>query len=205
MTERETEERKRMQRLVEERNDRLNGGRLWRVVDLVINLVAIFVFVFAIRATVLEPVRVDGESMLDTLQNNDYLFVEKVTYALSSPQVGDIVICYYPDEYYEVSNKAYRTRVKRVVAVAGDTVETKDGVLYVNGEPVNEPYLSASRSKTERITTPVTVGEGEVYVLGDNRVNSNDSRNSMVGPIPLERIIGKAHFVLLPFSHWRTV
>ena len=121
--------------------------------------------------------------MLDTLFDGDYMFVEKLTYAVSEPKAGDIVICYYPDSYYEARNKGYYTRVKRVVAVAGDTVQIKDGVVYVNGKLLDEPYLSPDRSVTDGADTPVTIGEGEVYVLGDNRPNSNDSRNALVGPI----------------------
>ena len=162
-------------------------------------------FVLAIRAVVLEPVRVDGSSMLDTLQNNDYLFVEKLTYAFTQPKVGDVVICYYPDDYYAARGVAYNTRVKRVVAVAGDIVEAYDGKLYVNGAAVSEPFLSADRAYTDRIDQPVTVGEGEVFVLGDNRVSSNDSRNPLVGAIPISKITGKAHFIVFPFNRWHGV
>lgn len=194
--------RKRMQSIASRRNESLKEGKRWRVIDTVISFVAVVVFVLAIRATVLEPVRVDGSSMLDTMQHNNYLFVEKLSYAFGTPKAGDIIICYYPDAYYTADgqNKAYRTRVKRVVAVAGDTVETRDGVLYVNGVAMEEPYLSEERGRTTGIETPITIPEGTVYVLGDNRVNSNDSRKSLVGPIPLEKIVGKAHFVLFPLT-----
>ncbi len=193
--------RKNMQRIAAQRNEQLKGGERWRALDMLLTVAAVLVFALAIRGAILEPVRVDGGSMLDTLQNGDYMFVEKLSYLTESPKVGDVIICYYPDEYYERQNKTYRSRVKRVVAVAGDTVQSIDGMLYVNGEAVDEPFLSPDRAKTTGIESPVTVGENEVYVLGDNRINSNDSRNPLVGPIPLERICGKAHFVLFPFSH----
>ena len=198
-------DRRQMQKLAEQRNERLAGGALWRTLDLGLTLLAVVVFALVLRGTVVTPVRVDGSSMLDTLQNNDYMFVEKLTYAFSAPKVGDVVICYYPDEYYAATGKAYYTRVKRVVAVAGDTVKTADGKLYVNGVAVSEPYLSASRSYTDGVDTEITIGAGEVYVLGDNRVNSNDSRKALVGPIPLERIVGKAHFVVFPLAHFHEV
>lgn len=198
-------ELKEMRRITERRNDSLKGGAPWRIFDTVITLIAVVVFALAARAVLAEPVRVSGESMLDNLQDGDYLFVEKLSYAFSSPKRGDIVICYYPDSYYTSQNKEYYTRVKRVVAVAGDTVETRDGRLYVNGEAVEEPYLTESRSTTAGIETPVTVQDGTVFVLGDNRVNSRDSRDSRIGAIPLERIIGKPHFVLFPLSHFHGV
>lgn len=195
----------RMRRIAERRNDKLHGAEVWGAFDLLLTMLAVVVFALAIRAVLVEPVRVEGESMLDTLQNGDYLFVEKLTYAVNEPKIGDIVICYYPDSYYQFRNKDYRSRVKRVVAVAGDTVETKNGALYVNGEMVDEPYLSENRRETTGVETAITIAGGEVYVLGDNRSNSNDSRNALVGPIPLERIVGKAHFILFPFDHLRGV
>lgn len=194
-----------MRKIIERRNDSLKGGAPWRILDTVITLIAVVVFALAVRAVLAEPVRVSGESMLDTLLDGDYLFVEKLSYAVSSPKRGDVVICYYPDSYYTAQNKDYYTRVKRVVAVAGDTVETRNGQLYVNGEAVEEPYLTESRSKTSGIESPVTVQEGTVFVLGDNRVNSRDSRDSRIGAIPLERIVGKPHFVLFPLSHFHGV
>ena len=87
------------------------------------------------------------------------------------------------------------------MAVAGDTVQTVDGALYVNGVCAEEPYLDKERGLTTGLETPVTLQSGEVLALGDNRINSNDSRNPLVGTIPLERIIGKAHFVIFPLSH----
>lgn len=205
MTETNGASLKQMQKIASDRNDRLEGGFAWRMLDLLISFAAIIIFVFAIRATVFEPVRVDGSSMLETLQHNDYLFVEKLSYAFTAPQKGDIVICYYPDEYYASRGVDYKTRVKRVVATEGDTVEARDGKLYVNGLAADEPYLDSARARTERIDTPVTIGKGEVYVLGDNRISSNDSRNELVGPIPIARIVGKAHFVVFPFDHWHGV
>lgn len=191
--------------IAQRRNERLDGGAFWRVFDTVFYLLLVVAVTIAIRATLLEPIRVNGTSMTETLQNADYLFTEKLTYAFSSPKAGDVVICYYPDLYYETRGLSYQTRVKRVVAVAGDTVQTIGGKLYVNGVMADEPYLMEDRDTTIGINTPLTVGDGEVFVLGDNRINSNDSRNELVGAIPLERIVGKAHFVLFPFSHFHWI
>lgn len=195
-----------LRRIVERRNETLPGGGLWRAFDLLITLLGVVVFALAVRGVLAEPVRVDGTSMLDTLQHNDYLFVEKLSYLFSTPKIGDVVICYYPDEYYTANAKSYNTRVKRVVATPGDTVQTIDGLVYVNGKPLEEGYLAPfAYGRTNGIEKPITVGENEVYVLGDNRVNSNDSRNVLVGAIPMERIVGKVHFVLFPFSHFHGV
>ncbi len=195
-----------LRREAERRNEKLDGGGLWRAIDLLITLLGVVVFALAVRGVLFAPVRVDGTSMIDTLLHNDYLFVEKLTYTVSTPRIGDVVICYYPDEYYTASGKSYNTRVKRVVATAGDTVQTIDGLLYVNGTPLTENYLAPfAYGRTTGIESPIMIAENEIYVLGDNRPNSNDSRNTLVGPIPMARVVGKVHFVLFPFDRIRGV
>ena len=196
---------KALQKIASHRNERLKSGKLWRRLDFFVSLLAVVTVALLLRSVVAEPARVRGGSMQNTLHASDFLFVEKLTYVLHPPKTGDVVICYYPDEYYRMSNLAYQTRVKRVVAVAGDTVQTLDGRLYVNGRAVEEPYLTESLARTVGIEQPITIAPGEVFVLGDNRGNSNDSRHALVGAIPLERIVGKAHFILFPFSHIRKV
>ena len=165
------------------RNESMEGGTAWRALDFLLYLVMVVLIMFSIRTVLLDPVRVDGKSMLDTLEDGDVMLVDRTAYMFKTPQRGDIVMCYYPDSYYEIQEIPYASRVKRVVAVAGDTIETIDGVLCVNGEPVDEPYLTQDRC---------------VYVLGDNRSVSRDSRYDTVGPIPLCRVVGKARLVLFP-------
>ena len=87
-----------------------------------------------------------------------------------------------------------------MVAVAGDTIETVDGVLYVNGERIEEPYLTPERIGGQFIR-PQTIPEGCVYVLGDNRAVSRDSRYDTVGSIPLYRVVGKVRMVIYPFKN----
>ena len=140
----------------------------------------------------------------DTLQENEVMLVDRLAYALKGPVRGDIVVCYYPDDYYENRGKSYHTRVKRVVAIAGDTIEAYDGTLYVNGEAVNEPYLTESRIGSMEIEKRV-VPAGCCFVLGDNRAVSIDSRDPEVGPIPYECVVGKVRLVLYPFGRLRKV
>ncbi len=184
-----------LRREAEKRNESMRGGVLWRAADFLVYLVLIVLIMFSVRAVLIDPVRVDGKSMLDTLQDGEIMVTDRMAYAFRSPKRGDIVLCYYPDAYYEDQSLNYATRVKRVVAVGGDTIETRDGVLYVNGEKVDEPYLTEERIGNQFIQYQ-TIPEDSVYVLGDNRSVSRDSRYDTVGPIPLCRVVGKPRLVL---------
>lgn len=184
-----------MQRDVKKRNDNLKGGAFWRNFDFFICLIAVVIFALAIKGAIVEPVRVVGSSMSPTFSTNDYVFVEKVTFAFRNPQHGEVVICYYPDSAYG-ANQSYTSRIKRVVGVAGDAISAdEEGYLVVNGERVEESYLPEGRT-TPRLPDGFTVPDGYVYVLGDNRSNSTDSR--AVGALPLNKIVGKVQFVMIP-------
>lgn len=191
-----------LRRQAEKRNENMEGGRPWRVLDFLLYLLMIMLVVFAIRSVAIDPVRVDGTSMLDTLSDGEIMFVDRLAFVRTSPQVGDIIICYYPEEYYLETGRSYNTRVKRVIAVGGDTIETIANRVYVNSKQISEPYVSDTRVGYQEIEK-TTVPQGCVYVLGDNRAVSIDSRNEAVGPIPLYRVIGKVRSVIYPFGSIR--
>ncbi|WP_139492047.1 signal peptidase I [Brevibacillus dissolubilis] len=145
------------------------------------------------------PYAVHGESMMATLHNNERVVVNKAIYHLQQPDRGDIVVFHAtPTEDY----------IKRVIGLEGDRVEVVDDVLYINGEAVDEPYLAEKRKEaadmglplTENVA-PVTVPPGHVFVMGDNRRNSRDSRE--LGPIPLEQLVGRTELVYWPFTDIR--
>ena len=169
-----------MRREAEKRNEAMEGGVLWRALDFLLYLVLIVLIMFSIRAVLIDPVRVDGRSMLDTLTDGEIMIVDRAAYTLQTPKRGDIVMCYYPDGYYESQQLAYASRVKRVIAV-----------------PIDEPYLTPERIGNQYIRRQ-TIPEGTVYLLGDNRSVSRDSRYDTVGPIPLYRVVGKVRVVLYP-------
>jgi signal peptidase I len=131
---------------------------------------------------------VDGESMLPTLQDEEYVFMEKVTYWFSEPAYGDIVICSYPNRT--------ETFVKRVIGIEGDTVEIRDGTLYINGVADTAYYAAYMDNEM----APVVVPDHSVFVMGDNRNHSMDSTNSSIGPLPDSMILGKALFIIWPFD-----
>ncbi|WP_400163367.1 signal peptidase I [Brevibacillus sp. TJ4] len=146
---------------------------------------------------IMAPYVVQGRSMETTLHDGERVIVNKAIYYLDDPQPGDIVII-HPDASGE-------NWIKRVVAVAGDTVEAKNDQLYVNGQPLQEDYLNENRLKSEAAGVvltadfgPVTVEEGSVFVMGDNRNNSMDSR--VIGPVQLDHVVGRAEFVYWPFN-----
>ncbi len=149
-----------------------------------LSIFAAVLIALALRFFVFEFIRVDGDSMLPTLQNNEYVFMERVTYWFSGPERGDIVICHFPN--------STDTYVKRVIGVGGDTLRVTDGVLYIN-DVANYDYFD---DRMARDMNEITVPEGCVFVMGDNRNNSSDSR--MVGALSLDMILGKAMFVIWP-------
>ncbi len=140
-----------------------------------------------VRTFVFEPIQVDGESMSPTLHSHQSLGVEKVTRYCGLPERGEIVIVHYPK-----SDDAF---VKRVIGLPGDTIEIKDSTVYLNGEPLDEDYVSAEPYND---MPAVTVPEDSVFVMGDNRYNSQDSR--YVGSISKDAIIGRALFVIWPLN-----
>lgn len=156
---------------------------------------AAVVIAVLLRLFVFEIVRVDGESMNNTLQDGQHLFVEKIS-KHSGIDRGEIVIVRYPD----TGSKAY---VKRIVALGGDSVLVKEGKLYINGVEQDEKYIKESYMEYEGLGyggdgEEYTVPEGCYFVMGDNRNNSHDSRS--VGPIEQDDIIGRAMFIIWPIS-----
>ena len=178
----------------EEQYEGMRGTRTYRNAEFLLYIVVVVLIALTIRAFIAEPTRVDGDSMIPTLVHNEDMLVEKMTYWISDPLRGDIVICFYPG-YTE-------SCVKRVIGLPGETVAVKDGVITINGEPIDEsPYW-----KGEIIgdVDPVTVGAREVFVVGDNRNGSKDSRNPSVGCIPYAKVVGRVIAVVFPFGNYRT-
>ena len=154
-----------------------------------------------IRTFLFEPIRVDGESMCDTLQNGEIMLVTKPEYLTGDPQRGDVVICKYPGRTENF--------VKRVIGLPGDVVEIRANQVYVNGEPLSEPYLTPEKNDDGCSMAPFALGEDEYFVMGDNRDNSHDSRNyygaGRPAAISRKDIVGRVRFVMWPLGHARGV
>ena len=157
------------------------------------SIIIAVVLAFVIKMFLFDFVLVQGSSMHPTLENGDRLIINKIEYRLGEPDYGDIVILNYS------SSVEY---VKRVIAKGGDTIAIKDQVVYVNGEPIDEPYVNTDPYGD---FPEVTVPEGTYFVMGDNRENSTDSRSLMVGFVPVKNIMGKAVWRIWPFSKFGSV
>lgn len=148
------------------------------------------VIAFGCRYFLFTPSTVHGESMLPTYQDSDHVIVSKV----SKIERNDIVVFNAPD--------ADAHYIKRVIALPGDTIEVIDNVLYVNGEEQDQSYLPEDMVtgdfKLKELTGEEKVPEGEVFVMGDNRTNSKDSR--MFGFISQKEVIGEVKMTFYPFS-----
>lgn len=136
---------------------------------------------------------VEGRSMENTLQNGDNLIVEKLSYRFGDPERFDIVVFppYDTKEYY----------IKRIIGLPGETVQIdKAGSIYINGEILEENYGKEIIQNPGRAIEPITLGEDEYFVLGDNRNNSTDSRSSNVGNVNRKQLIGRAWVRIWPLN-----
>jgi len=167
--------------------DKKSGGLL----EFLIILLIAFALVFGVvRPFIVEAFYIPSESMVPTLEVGDRVFVNKFVYRFSEPEHGDIVV-------FESVEGENEDLIKRIVGLPGDRVAVFDGVLFVNGERWEEPYVNKLFPDNSSYG-PTTVPEGEVFVMGDNRSNSRDSR--FFGPISLDNIEGEAFIIFWPPS-----
>jgi signal peptidase I len=150
----------------------------------------------AARTWVIATYTVPTASMVPTIDVGDRFVVDRLVYLYRQPQAGDIVLFDDPD-------KVLPALVKRVVAVAGHTVDLKDGSVVIDGVPALEPYTYGKPSLPGPVPMPVTVPPGYVWVMGDNRTDSADSR--FFGPIPVTSIHGRGVFTYWPPNHVGTL
>lgn len=170
----------------------LQLGKTLVIALIVASLIIMFVF---------ETVSVDGTSMYSTLHNNDRLVIEKVSYRFEKPKKGDIIVFKYPSD----TSKKF---IKRVIAVGGDKIKISNDRVYVNGKKIYEPYAYFIDGSNDVIQDyrihnygEATVPKDSVFVLGDNRYNSLDSRfEDEVGFVNDKLIIGKEFLRIYPFN-----
>jgi len=164
------------------------------LLEIVETLVLTLLIFFVIQNFVAQPYKVQQKSMQRTLEEDQYVLVDKLTPRFDAYNRGDIVVFEPPEDWGE-SNTPF---IKRVIGESGDTVEIRDdGLVYVNDEPLDEPYLYADEvgGPSQPTTAPLeqstwTVPDGDLFLMGDHRANSADSRT--FGPVPIDRVIGRA-------------
>ena len=155
----------------------------------------VLVLTWVIITFVGQRTRVDGRSMENTLHNGDNLIVEKLSYRFSDPKRFDIIV--FPPtgkkEYY----------IKRIIGLPGETVQIdEDGNIYINGELLEENYGKETIQNPGRAAQPITLGDDEYFVMGDNRNNSKDSRSEEVGNVKRSQIIGRAWLRIWPLNQF---
>jgi signal peptidase I len=160
--------------------------------DIVITVILAVVIFFALQFTLGNFV-VIGSSMQPSFHEGERVVASKLTYKLHEPERGDVIVFRPPDGGEE-------DYIKRIIALPGEIVEVKDGVVYVDNQPLDEPYIKSPPSYS--YSTEI-VPEDEYWVLGDNRNNSNDSHTGWT--VPRENIIGKAWLVIWPPASWEVV
>ena len=166
----------------------------WMIVIVVALLVA-----FVVRTFVIAHFVVEGESMYSTLDTGDRVFVNKLSYRLHDPNRGDVVVL------HQITGASERDLIKRVIGLPGETIEMRNCTVLIDGKVLNEPYLDPE------VVTPTDCGgdyvldgvipENHVFVMGDNRGGSQDSR--FIGPINENDLVGRAFVVFWPRSHWQ--
>lgn len=192
-----------------ENEDRRDGGRSRRkrgakpkgwtgeLIEWIKSLAIAVVVAAVLKIFVLDLTIVHGISMEPTLKSGERLFVNKIGYRLGGPGRGDIAVLVDPAP----SRGDGKYIVKRIIGVAGDTIEIRSGVLYVNGERLPEPYTDVAIASSD--FGPLTVEPGKVFVMGDNRRSGASKDSRSFGTVPVGNLRGKAEFILWPVSHWK--
>ncbi len=157
---------------------------LYDILETVLLSAALFLVINALTARV----RVDGYSMLPTLEDGNFVLVNRLAYRFGEPQRGDIIVFHF--------DLTHQDLIKRVVGLPGDEVRVENGLVYVNGVGLSETYIAAVPNYTGTWLVP----SGNLFVLGDNRNDSSDSHSW--GMLPFDKVVGKAVLVYWPFERW---
>lgn len=166
---------------------KLTEARIFRYITYIFEVfkvaIIVSIIVFFINLFVVSIFRVSGASMEPNFFDGELILVDKLSYANSSPARGDVVVLEFPADPEE------RKFIKRIIGLPGETIEIRDGSIFINEELLREGYISEEIYTEPRIE-PIELKADEVYVIGDNRLNSHDSR--FFGPLPMNHLIGKA-------------
>ncbi len=187
--------------LPEEEETAAGWKTVWAVVREVGETIILTLIIFFLIQTVIRNFRVVGTSMVDNLHDGQYLIIDKLSYnefvteifGMGGPKRGDVVV-------FEPPNRPGEDYVKRIIGLPGEQIEIVRGQVFINGEPLDEPFQPRAGTYTMPLRI---VPEDTVFVLGDNRNNSNDSHNW--GPLPIENIVGRAWLSYWPPENWGTI
>ena len=176
-----------------EKPEKIESNKIKDVLGLVLYCVVVIAIMFLVIKYVGQRTFVIGDSMETTLQDGDNLITDKLTYHFVEPKRFDIVV--FP--FKENKNQLL---IKRIIGMPGETVQIIEGKVYINGYELNENYGNAIIESAGLASEPITLGEDEYFVLGDNRNNSQDSRFESVGNIKRSDLIGRAWVRIWPLN-----
>lgn len=167
---------------------------LGSILEFVKTVAIIIIIAFFVRFYLVQPFVVEGQSMEPNFHNGEYLMVDKLSYRFREPKRGDVIVFHPPTQ----PNVNY---IKRIIALPGESIEIKNGEIFVNGAKVEEDYIPQEETlvrNSQAANLKQTMGQGEYFVLGDNRGHSSDSREW--GSVPTANIIGRAWIILFPLG-----
>ncbi|MCC8139174.1 MAG: signal peptidase I [Lachnospiraceae bacterium] len=179
--------------MAKKKKEKEERGVVREILSFVIYVAAVVLATFLIIHFVGQRTYVSGSSMENTLSDGDNLIVDKLTYRFSDPQRFDIIV--FPYRYEEDTYF-----IKRIIGLPGETVQIVDGTIYIDGQVLEESYGREVIKNAGLAAAPITLGEDEYFVLGDNRNDSTDSRDPSVGVISRDEIIGRAFIRIWPLS-----
>lgn len=165
----------------------------WLIYIVIIVLLSLCIITFVGQRT-----KVSGHSMETTLSDGDNLIVDKITYRFRDPQRFEIIV--FPFQYEE-----HTYYIKRIIGLPGETVQIIDGYVYINGEMLDENYGLEVMEDPGIAAEPITLGDDEYFVLGDNRNHSSDSRDPSVGVLHRSDIMGRAWIRIWPFDKFGVI
>ena len=187
-------EKKKAANLPKNQEEQPEKSKVREAVDFIVYLLVVagccllFIKFVAVRSVVI------GHSMNPLLHDKDNLIVEKVSYYFRDPARFDIIVFRIPGDSKEHF-------IKRIIGLPGETVQIKDGAVYINGELLSEDIYGKDPIRLGYTASqPVTLGEDEYFVMGDNRNNSKDSRSAEIGPVKKSQFLGRAWFRFWPFK-----
>ncbi len=177
-------------------NDSENfSSRLRRIIDWGVDIIVVLALAWFFIESFCIQVTITGQSMSPLLDPDDVVLVNRLTYDLSNPKRNDVVAFERDDQ---------KINVKRIIGIPGDVVQITDGWVYLNGEPLKDEDLGAAYP-AGLAESPIELGDGEYFLLGDNRDSSEDSRFINIGNVKREQIIGKVWLRILPLFRIRLI
>lgn len=182
---------KRTERLLQAK-EKLENGKFKNILIWIFEIAVTLIFAALVAITMFQSVTMQESSMEPTLSVGDRFFMNKITYKISSPQRGDIIV------FKTNGEDDAALHIRRVIGLPGETIQIKDGRILIDGETYKEGKDFPAISNPGLASSPVTLEAGEYFVLGDNRNNSEDSRYGYIGKVKKKYIVGKLWFTISP-------